>query len=699
MPGSMPGQMQQMQQQIPPAMQQQMAPVMPMPPQGQAQPQQPPTSAPSGVPAQALAQQAAGASAALAGSKKVGFKLKNSSLKKGPKTDEDGKEPGGEADSAEVAAEGQLQVAVADKPAQQEPASVPRLVATMTEVSKEEVEKMTAGALEDQSLSTGGSEMVSAGGKSRISLKPENMVFDRVLMLRIWRMNKAELHASVAGLHTSARPGEKGGSTPDPRKRVPRGRDDHGPSDRSSVFGTDMKSKMGGKKEVPVFKASEKGYKVTQATKREDDLERQVRSLLNKICPDNLKTIVERLATIELNKAEELEFVIRIIFQKALAEPHYCETYADMVFALRTRYPEFRPENEGEKPHTFTRVLLNTCQNEFENLPTTFEATEEEKVKIEPMALQMEMKRRKDKMLANMKFIGNLFLRQLLAVKVIGQVVHDLVGFKDGNVLPEEHMIECVCELLQAIGFTLDATSHGKLLMNQFSARLVDLRRHTSPDGKTAFSKRVQFLIQDLLDLRSAEWMKKLFKEQAKTKEDIRKDAVKEQRQAARGQDGSMFATTQVGVRPAYIDEFAKAKPVRAKPPEGVQKPTFDQAYAGASADGSVVTWGEADYGGNSSAVAPLLTGGVVQVCGTSGAFAAIKADGSVVTWGGADSGGNSSAVAPLLTEGVVQVCGTGRAFAAIKADGSVVTWGTVVSGGNSSAVASFLTEGVVQVY
>ena len=35
-------------------------------------------------------------------------------------------------------------------------------------------------------------------------------------------------------------------------------------------------------------------------------------------------------------------------------------------------------------------------------------------------------------------------------------MVHDLVGIKDGNSLPEEHMIECVCELLQAIGFTLD---------------------------------------------------------------------------------------------------------------------------------------------------------------------------------------------------------------------------------------------------
>ncbi|CAE7272634.1 unnamed protein product, partial [Symbiodinium necroappetens] len=163
-------------------------------------------------------------------------------------------------------------------------------------------------------------------------------------------------------------------------------------------------------------------------------------------------------AQIDLQKAEELEFVIKIIFGKALVEPHYCETYADMVFALRTRYPEFPAENEGEKPHSFTRVLLNTVQNEFESLPTTFEPTDEDRKKFESTEdLNLEMKKRKGKMLANMKFIGNLFLRQLLAVKVIGQVVHDLIGIKQGeNPLPEEHMIECVCELLQAIGYTLD---------------------------------------------------------------------------------------------------------------------------------------------------------------------------------------------------------------------------------------------------
>ena len=68
------------------------------------------------------------------------------------------------------------------------------------------------------------------------------------------------------------------------------------------------------------------------------------------------------------------------------------------------------------------------------------------------------------------------------------------------------------------------------------------------------------------------------------------------------------------------------------------------------------------------------------------GAFAAIRADGSVVTWGRAFHGGNSSAVQEQL-KNVQQVQASGRAFAAIRADGTVVTWGHDGSGGDSSAV------------
>ncbi|MFM6349739.1 MAG: hypothetical protein ACKPFK_32070, partial [Dolichospermum sp.] len=79
-----------------------------------------------------------------------------------------------------------------------------------------------------------------------------------------------------------------------------------------------------------------------------------------------------------------------------------------------------------------------------------------------------------------------------------------------------------------------------------------------------------------------------------------------------------------------------------------------------------------------------------------SWAFAALKSDGSVVTWGNSSYGGNSSSVSSSLTSGVTQIFSTLYAFAALKSDGSVVTWGDSSYGGNSSSVASLLTSGVV---
>jgi len=122
------------------------------------------------------------------------------------------------------------------------------------------------------------------------------------------------------------------------------------------------------------------------------------------------------------------------------------------------------------------------------------------------------------------------------------------------------------------------------------------------------------------------------------------------------------------------------------------------KAFAALRADGSVVTWGDSDYGGDSSAVASALAGeiDVTQIYSTGSAFAALRADGSVVTWGW--SGGNSTAVASALAGDidVTQIYSTEAAFAALRADGSVITWGHSDYGGDSSAVASQLSSGVV---
>ena len=124
-------------------------------------------------------------------------------------------------------------------------------------------------------------------------------------------------------------------------------------------------------------------------------------------------------------------------------------------------------------------------------------------------------------------------------------------------------------------------------------------------------------------------------------------------------------------------------------------------AFAALKTDGSVVTWGDATYGGNST----ILTGGnlsinVTAVYSTYYAFAALKTDGSVVTWGDASNGGNSTILTGgSLTSNVTAVYSTLYAFAALKDNGTVVTWGDARYGGNSASVAGNLTSNVTAVY
>ena len=66
---------------------------------------------------------------------------------------------------------------------------------------------------------------------------------------------------------------------------------------------------------------------------------------------------------------------------------------------------------------------------------------------------------------------------------------------------------------------------------------------------------------------------------------------------------------------------------------------------------------------------------GVQQIQASYGAFASILTDGSVVTWGNKAYGGDSHAVQDQL-KGVQQIQASKHTFAAILSDGSVVSWG-----------------------
>lgn len=116
-------------------------------------------------------------------------------------------------------------------------------------------------------------------------------------------------------------------------------------------------------------------------------------------------------------------------------------------------------------------------------------------------------------------------------------------------------------------------------------------------------------------------------------------------------------------------------------------------AFAALQVDGSVVSWGDSQRGGDASAVAEQLQSGVRQVFSNDYAFAALKADGSVVTWGHSSGGGNSTDVARHLLGGIQTLSSTRAAFAALSGDGAVVSWGWGPSGGDMGAVAEQLAE------
>ena len=172
------------------------------------------------------------------------------------------------------------------------------------------------------------------------------------------------------------------------------------------------------------------------------------------------------------------------------------------------------------------------------------------------------------------------------------------------------------------------------------------------------------------------------------------------------------------------------------------------EAFAALKSNGSVVTWGNVLFGGNSSvvvssflngnqtiaqgaSVASSLSSGLVAIYSNKNAFAALKEDGSVVTWGDASYGGNSTvttstssgdsatynstvteirSVVSSLSSNVTAVYSNSRAFAALKKDGSVVAWGDISCGGNltqynsdnsteGSSVASQLSSSVIAIH
>ena len=121
-------------------------------------------------------------------------------------------------------------------------------------------------------------------------------------------------------------------------------------------------------------------------------------------------------------------------------------------------------------------------------------------------------------------------------------------------------------------------------------------------------------------------------------------------------------------------------------------------AFAALRADGRVITWGKSSSeAGDSSSVSGELAGGISTMVASNTAFAALNSSGGLVTWGYHDSHGDIYLHDNPVTSGVSRIFANFSAFAALKTDGSVVSWGWGVDA-NTTIGAEELASGVTDI-
>lgn len=192
--------------------------------------------------------------------------------------------------------------------------------------------------------------------------------------------------------------------------------------------------------------------------------------------------------------------------------------------------PEFPPLEGESKPMTFRRVLLNTCQEEFEGAAAQ-RATIIAEIDAEPNISEEEkefrMRKVKLRTLGNIRLIGELYKEKMIMEKILHACVTDLLGIGNQEKgkkqeLPPEENIEALCNLLTTVGKTLDCSVRSKPLLEGYFSRLTALA------STPAVPSRIRFMCRDVVDLRKNKWKPRREKLEAKTIEEVHAEAAKE---------------------------------------------------------------------------------------------------------------------------------------------------------------------------
>jgi translation initiation factor 4G len=239
---------------------------------------------------------------------------------------------------------------------------------------------------------------------------------------------------------------------------------------------------------------------VTSAT---DVLLSTVRGILNKMTPSKHEQFLAKILALEINDEEKLSGVIQLFFEKALDEPMYAATYAQMCQSLSTK--QVVSSTDPTESLSFRTLLLSRCQKVFQkdsdiliDVDNKRKEVQKAETKEKKTILETELisliDRNRRTTLGNIKFIGELYKVGNITENVMHNCIRRLLQ------APDEEAIESLCRLLTTAGKNLDSQKNSGIMNSYFQAL-------DSITKQNNISNRIRFLVQDVCDLRKRNWL------------------------------------------------------------------------------------------------------------------------------------------------------------------------------------------------
>lgn len=216
-------------------------------------------------------------------------------------------------------------------------------------------------------------------------------------------------------------------------------------------------------------------------------------SILNKLTTERFELLCAQVLQLPMKTQEQLAAVVAQIFERATTEKGFIGIYAELCTRMDSHLALADGNVNGK---AFRRALVTECQLSFERHLKPVEAPAQPDLSYEDR--YEEEARLKTRMLGNMRFVGELLVRRLLAGKVLIAICDELLAAGG----PAE--LESLAALLAVVGprFEQAHSVYAGALKETFGILRKRMKDTSQP-------MRIRCLLQDLLEARARGWAPK----------------------------------------------------------------------------------------------------------------------------------------------------------------------------------------------